>query len=121
MAEPARKYDPDPPRAQDPFNPVPPPPSDPARPDTLTTDTTDPRRAVDDSYAEPRRGMSGVVVAAIILILAAIAFYVFAPGTANVPTTQPQSTAPTEPATPPAAPAPSGTQPTQPAPAAPAQ
>jgi hypothetical protein len=117
MAEPARKYDPDPPRAQDPFNPAP-PLSDPARPEPLTTDTTDPRTDMKDKYAEPRRSGNGVLIAVVVLVLAAIAFYVFAPGAneTTVPTAEPQSTAPAEPA-----PAPSGTQPAQPAPAAPAQ
>lgn len=139
MADPARKYDPDydpdPRLAQDPFNPVPPPLSDPARPESLTTDGEDPRVVAEERYAAPRRAGSGVLLAAIVLVLAALAFYLFSPGATEAPPppAEPAATAPAEPAaTAPAEPAPAPaepsatapTQPTEPAPStqpAPAQ
>jgi hypothetical protein len=104
MAEPARKYspeyDPDPRFAQDPFNPAPPPLSDPARPERVTTDTEDPRTILEERYAAPRSIGSGVVLAAIVVLLALLAFYFFAPGaneTAPPPIGQPPATQPAQP------------------------
>jgi len=141
MADPARKYDPDPALGQDPFNPAPPRPSpDPAAPEPLMTDMSR-----GDSYVDNRqvvRGTSGngLLIGAVIVILAAVAFYIFGPGagetvapptetpattTAPAPApAEPNATAPADPnATAPAAPAdqaapaPQGAAPAEPAPA----
>ena len=108
MAEPARKYDPDPAAGQDPFNPAPRPSSDPLAPEPLMTDI-----GRGDPYVDNRqyvRGTSGngLLIGAVIVILAAIAFYIFGPGAtetvvppAETPAT---TTAPAPDATAPAAP-----------------
>jgi hypothetical protein len=126
MANPARVPDP---RHTDPLNPVPPAESDPFTPDARKpTDTSD---ANVINRVEGRSGGSSVLIAAIVLVLAVIAYFVFAPGTGNTPapgeqpattTTEPATPAPdaTAPATP-TTPAPDATAPAAPAdPAAPA-
>jgi len=130
MAEPARKlhdYANDPRHGTDPIGA----PIDPL--DPRVTNTTD--NIVDNRPVVEGRGVgNGAIIAALVLVLAVIAYFVFAPGTSQAPApTEPATTsepvapapapdaiAPAEPATPPAtepnatAPAP---QPTQPAPA----
>jgi len=112
MANPARVPDPsNDPRLNDPVNPV--PPADPF--------TTEARRPANDrivNRVETRSGGSSMLIAGIVLVLAVIAYFVFAPGSETV-------TAPTEPATTttadPVAPAPDATAPAAPAdPVAPA-
>lgn len=132
MAEPARKYEPDPSLNQDPFNPVPPRLTDPVGPGPAVNDRGD------ASYSDRpvienrvRSGGSGVLIAAVIVILAAVAFYIFGPGATSRPAgdtaappatttesapattivpddsgtaTQPNATAPAAPAEQPAAP-----------------
>lgn len=112
MANPARKPDdPQDPRVvNDPVNPVPPLGTDPAQP-RMSADT--PRS--DDPVMRSDRGMgTSVLIAAVVLALAVIAYFMFSPqGTETVaPTDQPATT---EPATP-SAPAPESTAPTTPAP-----
>ena len=140
MANPARVPDP---RHTDPLNPAPPAGADPFTPEARNP-ANDPRVI---NRVETRSGGSSVLIAAIVLVLAVIAYFVFAPGTDNAPvapsdpattTTEPaapapDATAPASPATPapdatapaapadPAAPAPDATAPAAPAdPAAPA-
>ncbi len=112
MANPARVPDP---RFTDPTNPVPPAGADPFTPDTRNpANTSDPRVV---NRVETRGSGSSVLIAAIVLVLAVIAYFVFAPGSENAPP------APGEPAvttTEPAAPAPSAPAPDATAPAAPA-
>nr|MDQ2706096.1 hypothetical protein [Pseudomonadota bacterium] len=113
MANPARVPDPRP----DPLNPVPPAGADPFTPDARNpANTSDPNVV---NRVESRSGGSSVLIAAIVLVLAVIAYFVFAPGSDNAPP------APGEPAATtadPAAPAPDATAPTPDAtaPAAPA-
>jgi hypothetical protein len=124
MANPARKFeDPDTaPRASDPLNPVPPLSSDPA---------TDPRYMPDNDrlnnppVVESRGAGSGVLIAALVVVLAVIAYFIFAPGTTQAPGPADQPATTSEPATPApdaAAPAPATPAPdaTAPAPAEPA-
>lgn len=96
MAEPARKYDPDhsPDPRYDTAIPAQPPIVDPERPETLESLTQD--NIVDENYAAPRTAGSGVVIAAIVVVLAALAFYFFAPGASEttIPTDQPATTQP---------------------------
>jgi len=114
MANPERAPDP---RYDDPLNPLPPAGSDPVdrRPDPANTQ--DPY--IDNRVVmSERRSGSGVLIAAVVLVLAVIAYFVFAPGTSNAPGPAEQPAA-TEPATP--APAPDATAPAAPAtPATPA-
>jgi len=106
MANPARVPDPiNDPRLNDPANPV--PPADPF--------TTEARRPANDpsvvNRVETRSGGTSMLIAGIVLVLAVIAYFVFAPGSETV-------TAPTEPATTttePATPAPDATAPAAPA------
>jgi hypothetical protein len=138
MANAARRYE-EPvegaPRAVDPLNPVP-PLGDPAT-DPRFTPANDPRFD-NTTVVQSRGGGTGVLIAALVIVLAAIAYFLFAPGTpeTTVPADQPAVTS--EPATPapapdattttpapdataPAAPAPDATAPAAPAdPAAPA-
>lgn len=129
MANPARKYDDpqDPRLVNDPLNPTPP-----LGPDPLTAEprlSTD-RPRPEDPVMRSDRGMgTSVLIAAIVLVLAVIAYFAFGPrGTETVtPTQQPAATEPATPATPapestaPATPAPSNSAPAQPAEPAPAQ
>ena len=128
MANPARVPDPRP----DPLNPVPPAGADPFTPDARNpANTSDPNVV---NRVETRSGGSSVLIAAIVLVLAVIAYFIFAPASDNTPvapgepattTTEPAAPAPdaTAPAAPadPATPAPDATAPEAPAdPAAPA-
>lgn len=120
MAEPARKlheYS-----ANDPRNPTDPVggPVDPLDPrvTNASDNVIDNRRVV-----EGRGAGNGAIIAAIVLVLAVIAYFVFAPGTSQTPApSDPATTSePAAPATP--APAPDATAPAAPdatAPAAPA-
>ncbi len=112
MANPARVPDP---RHTDPLNPIPSAGADPFTPDARNpANSSDPRIV---NRVETRSGGSSVLIAAIVLVLAVIAYFIFAPGSDNAPV------APGEPATTtePAAPAPDATAPAAPAtPAAPA-
>ena len=124
MANPARVPDPRP----DPLNPVPPAGADPFTPDARNpANTSDPNVV---NRVETRSGGSSVLIAAIVLVLAVIAYFIFAPGTGETPpapgepattTTEPATPAPdaTAPAAPadPAAPAPDAAAPAEPAPA----
>lgn len=106
MAEPARKlhdYANDPKHVSDPVG-TPVDPLDP-RVTNASDDIVDNRRVV-----EGRGAGNGAIIAAIVLVLAVIAYFVFAPGTSETP-------APSEPVTTsePAAPAPDATAPAQPA------
>ena len=114
MANPARVPDP----RSDPLNPVPPTGADPFTPDARNpANTSDPRVV---NHVETRRGGSSVLIAAIVLVLAVIAYFVFAPGSDNAPV-EPATTTTTEPATPaPDATAPDATAPDAMAPADPA-
>jgi len=113
------------PRAVDPLNPVP-PLGDPAT-DPRFTPANDPRFD-NTTVVQSRGGGTGVLIAALVIVLAAIAYFLFAPGTpeTTVPADQPAVTS--EPATPAPAPdattttpAPDATAPAAPAdPAAPA-
>lgn len=120
MAEPARRLDPTPdPKTTDPIMPSPagtiPPELDPRFQSANQDARVDNRPIV-----ESRGAGSGVIIAGIVVVLAVIAYFMFAPGTTNAPApTEPATTS--EPATPPAAPAPDATAPAEPAtPAAPA-
>lgn len=132
MAEPARKYDPDPVVGQDPFNPVPPRLTDPVGADPLMTDIgrTDPVLDNRPVVVSERSG-NGLLIGAVIVVLAVVAFYIFGPGSSETvapPATQPATTEPAAPApdatapADPAAPAPNAAAPaeTAPAPAEPA-
>ncbi len=142
MANTARRYE-DPvdgvPRAVDPLNPVP-PITDPAS-EPRFTPANDPR-IEKTTVVQSRGGGTGLMIAALVIVLAAIAYFMFAPGTpqTSVPADQPamtnepvtptpapapapdaSTTTPAPDATAPAAPAPDATAPTAPAdPAAPA-
>lgn len=113
MANPARMPDPrDEARHADPLNPIP-PATDPFTPEGRNP-ANDPRIV---NRVETRGGGSSVMIAAIVLVLAVIAYFVFAPGSQNAPPApgEPAVTT-TEPATPaPAAPAPDATAPAAPA------
>ena len=92
MANPQRVPDP-----QDPMNPVPPLSSDPFDQRLNPANTQDPRYK--QTILQERSGGTGVLIAAVVLVLAVVAYFVFAPGTGNTPTTdQPATT--TEPAAP---------------------
>ena len=115
MANPARVPDPRP----DPLNPVPPTGDDPFTPDARNpANTSDPNVV---NRVETRRGGSSVLIAAIVLVLAVIAYFIFAPGTGETPPAPGEpATTTTEPATPaPDATAPDATAPADPATPAP--
>lgn len=110
MANPARVPDP----RNDPSNPVPPAGADPFTPQSRDpANTSDPRVV---NRVESRSGGSSVLIAAIVLVLAVIAYFVFAPGTDNAPAPGEPATTTTEPA----APAPDATAPAPATPATPA-
>jgi hypothetical protein len=117
MANPARVPDP---RHTDPLNPIPPADADPFTPDARNpANSSDPRVV---NRVEGRSGGSSVLIAAIVLVLAVIAYFIFAPGTGNTPpapgepaTTTTEPAAPAPDATAPAAPAPDATAPAAPA------
>lgn len=119
MANPARKYDERPDATSsvvDPLNPVPPTATDPSS-DPRFHPANDPR--LDDTIVKQRSAGNGVLIAALVIVLAAIAYFVFAPSTpSNAPATQQPAATETAPAPADnnAAPAPSGTN-TAPAPA----
>jgi len=97
MAEPARKYDPDynPDPRFDPSIPAQPPIPDPERQETL--EPLDQDNMVEERYAPPRTTGSGVIIAAIVVVLAALAFYLFSPGASEItapPAEQPVTTQP---------------------------
>ena len=115
MANPARVPDPRP----DPLNPVPPAGADPFTPDARNpANTSDPNVV---NRVESRSGGSSVLIAAIVLVLAVIAYFIFAPGTGETPPAPGEpATTTTEPATPaPDATAPDATAPADPATPAP--
>jgi hypothetical protein len=102
----------------DPLSPMPPASSDPAA-DPRFSAANDPR--VDNStVVQSRSAGNGVLIAALVIVLAVIAYFIFAPGapeTTVPPADQPATTG--EPATPApdaAAPAPDATAPATPAP-----
>lgn len=110
MANPSRIPDP---RQNDPDNP-----STPVGVDPLSSDprlnpanSQDPRVVDNRNVVESRGAGSGVLIAAVVLVLAIIAYFVFAPGT-DTAVTPTDDTATTEPATP----APDATAPATPAP-----
>ncbi|SFT39088.1 hypothetical protein [Mesorhizobium sp. YR577] len=134
MANPQRIPDP---RETDPMNPIPP---------LASSAEADPRlnaanssRPIENTVVQSRSGGSGILIAAIVLVLAVIAYFIFVPTTPNSPVEQatppaatetapatpvpatpaPDATAPAAPATP-ATPAPDATAPAAPAPAEPA-
>lgn len=81
MAAPARKYEPDPGLNQDPVNPVPPGLTDPVGPGPAVNDAGS--RPIVENQQISRGSGGGVLIAAIIVILAAVAFYMFGPGMAG--------------------------------------
>ena len=81
MANPERVPDP---RHNDPIDPVPPLGADPFDPRLTPANTQDPY--VDNrTVVQERRSGSGVLIAAVVLVLAVIAYFVFAPSTSNTP------------------------------------
>src|SRR5262245_15238022 len=94
MAEPARRYDYESPRPpQDPFNPI--PPAAPAVPPE-PTDFDRPNVEIED-----RSGLTvgnSVLIAAVIVILAAVAFYIFGPSATETTPPAPDVPAATAPA-----------------------
>jgi hypothetical protein len=108
------------PRLNDPVNPL---------PSAGSTAETDPRYRpanqdprVDNRTVVTSRGAgSGVIIAAIVVALAIIAYFAFAPDTATVPPVEPSTSAPASPpdATAPSTPAPATPAPDATAPAAP--
>jgi hypothetical protein len=112
MANPVRNYDDRPetgPRAVDPLNPVPPLASDPVAGDPRLQPANDPR--IDNrTSVDARRGGNGILIAALVAVLAVIAYFIFAPGA-------PDTATPTDPAvtTDPSTPAPDAAAPAAPA------
>jgi hypothetical protein len=105
-------------RVPDPLNPVPPTEADPFTPDARNSANRPDPEVV--NRVESRSGGSSVLIAAIVLVLAVIAYFIFAPATENTP---PAPGAPETTTTEPATPAPDATAPAAPdatAPAAPA-
>jgi hypothetical protein len=105
MANPQRVPDP---RLDDPFTP--PPPTGGPLNERLTPNPDDPRIDNRTIVAERRSG-SGVLIAVVVLVLAVIAYFLFAPGGQNTPVPADQPAATTEPA----APEPSSSAPASPA------
>jgi hypothetical protein len=119
MAEPARRLDPThDPKTNDPVNPMPSPAGTiPPELDPRYQSANQDARVDNRPIVESRGAGSGVIIAGIVVVLAIIAYFMFAPAS-NVPApAEPATTS--EPATPPAAPAPDATAPA--APATPAQ
>lgn len=124
MANPSRIPDP---RISDPLNPTPLAADSVNEDPRIAGSSTDPRYNPANSKPDPRivnrvesrSGGSGMLIAGVVLVLAVIAYFVFAPGneTTVAPPTEPAAT---QPATPPAAEAPVTPAPDAMAPAAPA-
>jgi hypothetical protein len=128
MANPSRIPDP---RLNDPENPSTPVGADPLSSDPRLNpaNSQDPRVVDNRNVVQSRGAGSGVLIAAVVLVLAIIAYFVFAPGTdtavtptGDTTTTEPatpapDATAPAPDATAPATPAPDATAPAEPAPA----
>jgi hypothetical protein len=122
MANPSRIPDP---RQNDPANPSTPVGADPLSSDPRLNpaNSQDPRVVDNRNVVESRGAGSGVLIAAVVLVLAIIAYFVFAPGTdtAVTPTDDTVTTEPATPAPDATAPAPDATAPAAPAdPATPA-
>jgi hypothetical protein len=124
MANPSRIPDP---RQNDPDNPSTPVGTDPLSSDPRLNpaNSQDPRVVDNRNVVESRGAGSGVLIAAVVLVLAIIAYFMFAPGTdtAVTPTDDTVTTEPATPAPDATAPAPDATAPAAPdatAPAAPA-
>ena len=124
MANPVRNYDDprtrDPRVAADPLNPIPPLGPDPRTPEPRIA-SNDPVPGSTTVVRSDRGAGTGVLIAAAVIVLAVIAFFVFGRGGADLPadtTAAPEQPAVTEPAAPGAA-APEATAPAEPA--APAQ
>src|SRR5918994_5757757 len=120
MANPSRIPDP---RLNDPENPSTPVGADPLSSDPRLNpaNSQDPRVVDNRNVVQSRGAGSGVLIAAVVLVLAVIAYFVFAPGTdtAVTPTGDAVTTEPATPApegTAPATPAPDATAPATPAP-----
>lgn len=118
MANPDRVPDP---RLNDPLNPMPPAGSDPSDP-RLNPANAQPGGPDNRVVVQSNRG-SGILIAAVVLVLAIIAYFLFVPGgtdtTGVAPGEQPTATEPATPApdaTAPATPAPDATAPATPAP-----
>jgi hypothetical protein len=123
MADPARRIDEtradQPPMSPDPFNPLPPLTPEEAAAEQRYANANEPRvENRVDVQAERRTGTS-VLIAAVVLILALIAYLVFASGTPDT-ALPPEGPAVTEPAGE-AAPAPNAMAPAEPNAAAPAE
>lgn len=112
MANPQRVPDP---RLDDPFTTPPPIGTGPLN-ERLTPNPEDPR--IDNrTIVSERRSGSGVLIAVVVLVIAVIAYFLFAPGGQNTPVPADQPAATTEPAAPePSATAPDATAPATPAP-----
>ncbi|WP_394888142.1 hypothetical protein ACG873_23650 [Mesorhizobium sp. AaZ16] len=110
MANPSRIPDP---RLNDPENPSTPVGADPLSSDPRLNpaNSQDPRVVDNRNVVQSRGAGSGVLIAAVVLVLAIIAYFVFAPGT-DTAVTPTGDTTTTEPATP----APDATAPATPAP-----
>ena len=128
MANPVRNYDDprDPRLAQDPINPVPPLGPDPRTPEPRIA-SNDPRPGSTTVVQADRGAGTGVLIAAVVIVLALVAYFVFGrDGTDTV--APPEQHAATEPAAPgaaapaapadQAAPAPQAAEPAAPAPGA---
>lgn len=108
MANPQRVPDP---RLDDPINPV--PPAGPGPLDERLTPAGPEESRIDNrTVVTERKSGSGVLIAAVVLVLAVIAYFLFAPGTENTPVPADQPATTSEPA----APAPDATAPATPAP-----
>ena len=116
MANPQRVPDP---RLDDPFTQPPPAGTGPLNERLTNPDDT---RIDNRTIVSERRSGSGVLIAVVVLVVAVIAYFLFAPGGQDTPVPADQPAATTEPAAPqpsataPAAPAPDATAPATPAP-----
>jgi len=96
MADPARKYDPDPALGQDPFNPAPAPIPG-LGPDPVVTEARRGDTIIDNRGVVSGTSGNGLLIGAIIVVLAVVAFFVFGSSfreTAAPPATQPATTEP---------------------------